>query len=220
MKYSNDLWAKCRFRIDNIPADKKCYEELPELADIFKPIVKAYEETDNESNITLDLLIRYVVLVYHRFSPYAVQEQNIIKRKIEVCELIGLNVEQERTANIIANKNRFVNNAALHFLKQEGNMDWLELQQYLDAYYQIMEALTDGNMDSEKKTTPQDIAKVKLGIVKDMKEIKREIESLSGKVLRDDNSLLNYVEQFKKAEEEDFKILSPEDFVRSKRPKE
>lgn len=217
MKYSNELWAKCRWRIDAVPADKKVHEEYPELADIFKPIVKAYEETDID--VPLDLLIRYVVLVYHRYSPYSINEQNIIKRKIEVCELIGMNVEQERTANIIANKNQFVNNSALWFLKQEGNMDWLELQEYLEAYYQIMAALTDGSMQESNKTA-QDIAKVKLGIVKEMKSIKSEIEQLSAKVFKDDNDLLNYVERYKKAEEENFIVLSPEQFVKSKREKE
>lgn len=218
MKYSNDLWAKCRWRIDNIPSDKKVHEEYPELADIFKPIVKAYKETDNGENISLDLLIRYVVLVYHRFSPFACNEQNIIKRKIEVCELIGLNVDKKEVEKIIANKNQFVNNSALWFLKQEGDMDWLELNEYLEAYYQIMAALTDGSMQESNKTA-QDIAKVKLGIVKEMKSIKSEIEQLSAKVFRDDSDLLNFVEKYKKAEEEDFKILSPEDFVRSKREK-
>lgn len=216
MKFNNELWAKCRWRIDNVPKEIKVYEEYPELAEIFKPIIKAYEETDNGENISLDLLIRYVVLVYHRFSPYAANEQNIIKRKIEVCELIGLNVEKKETEKIIANKNQFVNNSALWFLKQEADMDWLELNEYLEAYYQIMSALTDGSMQESNKTA-QDIAKVKLGIVKEMKSIKSEIEQLSAKVFKEDSDLLNHVERFKKSEEESFVVLSPEDYIRSKR---
>lgn len=217
MKYSADQWVKCRWRIDNVPIDKKVLDEYPELNDIFKPIVKAYKEAGANTDISLDLLVRYIVLTYHRFSPYSINEQNIIKRKIDVCELIGLNPEKDVAVAIIDNKNRFVNNAAMYFLQQEGDMDWLELNQYLDAYYQIMAALTDGSNDSEKKTTPQDIAKTKLGIVKDMKEIKREIETLSAKVFREDTNLLNFVEQYRRDEQESFIILSPEDYIRSKR---
>lgn len=215
MKYSNEMWAKCRWRIDTVPTSEKIYEHYPELADVFKPILKAY--TEASAPLSDDQLIRYIVLTYHRFSPYAINEQNIIKRKIEVCEYIWLDTNKPQIEAVIANKNRFVNNAAIYFLKQEGDMDWLELQQYLDAYFQIMEALTDGTTESEKKTTPQDIAKVKLAIVKDMKEIKREIEVLSARVFRDDNDLLGHVERYKRSEEESFIILSPEDYVKSKR---
>jgi translation initiation factor 2B subunit (eIF-2B alpha/beta/delta family) len=215
MKYSNDEWAKCRWKLDSIPEGVECYQHYPELQDLFKPIVKAYVETDSVT-ISLDQLIRYVVLVYHRYSPYAKNEQNIIKRKIDVCEFIGLDVNSAETVKIIANKNQFVNNSALYFLKQEGDMDWLELNEYLEAYYQIMAALTDGSMQEGNKTA-QDIAKVKLGIVKEMKSIKAEIEQLSAKVFKDDSDLLNHVERYKKAEEENFVVLSPEDFIRSTR---
>jgi hypothetical protein len=214
MKYSNELWAKCRWRIDNVPKDKKVYEEYPELFEIFSPIIEAYAKAD-DIGISLDLLIRYVVAVYHRYSPYAIQEQNIVKRKIDVCDLIGLPTNKSETVNIIANQNRLANNAAMHFLKQE-NMEWAELQQYLNAYFQIMGALTDDTVQDTTKTV-QDIAKVKLGIVKEMKGIKQEIEQLSSKVFAGDIDLVNYVEQYKKAEEANFQIIMPEDFIRSKR---
>ena len=107
----------------------------------------------------------------------------------------------------------------MYFLKKEGDRDWLELNEYLEAYYQIMAALTDGSSQEGNKTA-QDIAKVKLGIVREMKSIKSEIEQLSAKVFRDDSDLLNYVERYKKAEEESFAILSPEQYVASKRTKE
>jgi len=219
MKFSQDEWAKCRWHFDTIPQGQECYQFYPELQDLFKPIVKAYNETDNGENISLDLLIRYVVLVYHKQSPYSRNEQNIIKRKIDVCEFIGLDVNAEETVKIIANKNQFVNNAAMYFLQQEADMDWLELQQYLEAYYQIVGALTDGTVQDTTKTA-QDIAKVKLSIVKEMKSIKAEIEQLSAKVFRDDTDLLNFVERYKRAEEEDFIVLSPEQYVKSKRAKE
>lgn len=217
MTYSKELWAKCRWQFDLIPKGQACHEFYVELADIFKPIIKAYESADQ--SISLDLLIRYVVLVYHRHSPFATQEQNIIKRKIDVCGYIGLDVCKKEVEKIIANQNKFVNNTALFFLKQDDSMDWLELSQYLEAYYQVMGALTDDSSQDTSKTT-QDIAKVKLAIVKEMKGIKSEIEQLSAKVFRDDNDLLNYVERYKKAEEENFTVISPEDFVRSKRVSE
>lgn len=216
MTYSKDLWAKCRWQFDAIPKGEKCYEFYPELADLFKPIVKAYADTYNSEGINLDILLRYVVLTYHRHSPFATQEQNIIKRKIDVCAYIGLNVEDKSVEQIIANRNLFANSAALYFLKQESNMDWLELQEYLEAFYQIMSALTDGTMQETSKTA-QDVAKTKLAIVKDMKLIKAEIETLSAKIFRDDSDLLNHVERFKRAEEEAFVVLSPENYVQKKR---
>ena len=217
MIYSNEVWIKCRWRIDHIQKGELCYEVYPELAEIFKPFIANYNESDNQ--ISIDLLIRYVVLVYHRYSPYAINEQNIIKRKIDVCELIGLNIEDKEVEKVIANRNKFVNVAVIHFLKQESSIDWFELNQYLESYYQIMSALTDDSDDIGTKTI-QDIAKIKLGIVKEMKQIKSEIEQLTAKVFREDSDMLNYVERYKKAEEENFVVLSPEDFVKSKRVNE
>lgn len=214
MKYSDDLWKKCRWDMRAVPADKKVYEQFPELFDIFSPIIEAYAKAD-DIGISIDLLIRYIVLVYHRHSPYATQEQNIVKRKIDVCDLIGLPTNKSETVNIIANQNKLANNAAMHFLKQE-NMEWAELQQYLNAYFQIMGALTDDSSQDTSKTV-QDIAKVKLGIVKEMKGIKQEIEQLSSKVFAGDIDLVNYVEQYRKAEETNFQIIMPEDFIKSKR---
>jgi hypothetical protein len=213
VKYSSDQWAKCRWHFDTIPDGVNCYEHYPELADLFKPIIKAYAETDE--SVPLDLLIRYVVLTYHRYSPYSNNEQNIIKRKIDVCEFIGLEVTSTETLKVISNQNQFVNNSALYFLKQE-NMEWAELQQYLEAYFQVMGALTDNSVQDTTKTT-QDIAKVKLAIVKDLKGIKSEIEQLSAKIFKEDVDLLNHVERYRRAEEESFVVLSPEQYVKSKR---
>ena len=91
MIYSNEEWGKCRWRVDTVAEDIRCYDVYPELADIFKPIVTAYQGISVEGNLSMDSIVRYIVLTYHRFSPFAVNEQNIIKRKIQVCEFIGLN---------------------------------------------------------------------------------------------------------------------------------
>lgn len=218
MKYAKELWLKAKWDLSEIESGKLCYEVYPDLLSVFEPIKIAYDKYDKPNELVwdLDTLIRYTVLVYHRYSPFAVNEQNIVKRKIDVCEFIGQSPTKEYVSKVIANENKFANTTAIHFLKQENSIDWFELQQYLEAYYQIMQALTDDSGDNEKKTV-QDIAKIKLGIVKEMKQIKQEIDLLSTKIFNDDTNLLNYVERYQREEEANFVILSPEDFVKSKR---
>ena len=218
MKYAKELWLKAKWDLSEIKSGKLCYEVYPDLLSVFEPIKIAYDKYDKPNELVwdLDTLIRYTVLVYHRYSPFAVNEQNIVKRKIDVCEFIGQSPTKEYVSKVISNENKFANTTAIHFLKQENSIDWFELQQYLEAYYQIMQALTDDSGDNEKKTV-QDIAKIKLGIVKEMKQIKQEIDILSTKIFNDDTNLLNYVERYQREEEANFVVLSPEDFVRSKR---
>lgn len=218
MKYAKELWLKAKWDLSDIESGKLCYEVYPDLLSVFEPIKNAYDKYDKPNELVwdLDTLIRYTVLVYHRYSPFAVNEQNIVKRKIDVCEFIGQSPTKEYVSKVISNENKFVNTTAIHFLKQENSIDWFELQQYLEAYYQIMQALTDDSGDNEKKTV-QDIAKIKLGIVKEMKQIKQEIDLLSTKIFNDDTNLLNYVERYQREEEANFVVLSPEDFIRSKK---
>lgn len=218
MKYAKELWLKAKWDLSEIESGKLCYDVYPDLLSVFEPIKIAYDKYDKPNELVwdLDTLIRYTVLVYHRYSPFAINEQNIVKRKIDVCEFIGQSPTKEYVSKVIANENKFANTTAIHFLKQENSIDWFELQQYLEAYYQIMQALTDDSGDNEKKTV-QDIAKIKLGIVKEMKQIKQEIDLLSTKIFNDDTNLLNYVERYQREEEANFVVLSPEDFVKSKR---
>ncbi len=219
MKYSADQWVKCRWRIDNVPIDKKVLDEYPELNDIFKPIVKAYKEAANEVSIPLDILVRYVVLVYHRRSPYAANEINIIKRKIEVCEAIGLNVEKEEVKKLIANQLHIVSIAAVHFLKQENSLDWFELQVLSETFYQTMFTLLDNSADVGNKTGIE-IAEKKNKVVQQFKATKNDIQLLSDKIFSNDVDLLNQVERYKKAEEENFVLVFPEDYIRSKKTNE
>lgn len=218
VQYSAEQWKKSKWDFSKLEKKQKALDIFPDLKQLFRSLEVTYA-TANQT-IDFDIIVRYIVLVYHRFSPFAINEQNIIQRKMDVCTFIGLDTTKKEIEKIIANESKFINYCALYFLQMECNVDWLELQQYLEAYYQIMDALTNGQIESEggkNSKTPQDIAKTKLQIVKEMKSIKQEIDNLSAKVFSDDNNLLNYVERFKEIQRVNYAILSPEDFVASKR---
>lgn len=211
MKYGESDWAKCRWKLAELPVDILSYEKYPELGEIFKPIIASYQDEFP----SIDTLIRYIVLVYHRNSPYAKNEGNIIKRKIDVCELLGLDIEKSEIKLMIANQTNSSVVAIIHFLKQENSLDWFELQVLTETYYQTMFTLLDDS-DVGKKTGIE-IAEKKNKVVQQFKTTKTDIQMLSDKIFSNDTDLLNMVERYKKAEEENFLILSPEDYVRSKR---
>lgn len=212
--YDIRQWEKCKWDLSTLSDKQSCIEKIPALRERFRIIEAAYYKTP-EIPVPLEKIIRYVVLVYHRFSPYAVHQQDIVARKFDVCEFVGLNIKDKDVKKMIANQIPFVNNAALYFLKTEANMAWLELQVYLEAYYQIMGALMDGTTDSDKASKdPVGNAKTKQAVVKDMKNIKSEIDLLSVQIFSGESDLLNHIERFKEAEANDFLVYSPEDFVR------
>ncbi len=213
--YEARQWEKCKWNLSDLSNKESCITKFPSLREHFAVLEKAYYEIE-EPGIKFESLVRYIALVYHRYSPYAVHQQDIVARKFDVCEFIGLNIKSDNIKKIIANKVEFVNYAALHFLKHEANMAWLELQVYLESYYQIMGALIDGREATGNKTVV-DTAKTKLAIVKDVNEIKSKIDSLSIQIFNNDNELLNHIEKFKEAEKQDFLIHSPEDYSKKKK---
>lgn len=221
--YDSRQWEKCKWDLSNLSDKLSCLEKFPELREKFAKIETAYYKGASNSedeklklvthnDIPFEKIVRYVILVYHRYSPYAIHQQDIIARKFDVCEFIGLNPKGAAVKKMIANQFEFINSTALFFLKHESNMVWLELQTYLEAYYQIMGALVDGREDTSSKGVV-DNAKTKLAVVKDVKNIKSEIDSLSAQIFGGDNNLLNYVERYKEDEATEFSIYSPEMFV-------
>ena len=208
--YDARQWEKCKWNLSELSNKKSCLEEIPALREHFNPLESAvYKNAD--IGIPYEKMVRYIVLVYHRYSPYAIYQQDIVARKFDVCEFIGLDIKKTEIKKIIANQVEFVSYAALYFLKHEANIAWLELQVYLESYYQIMSALTDGAEPTGTKGAI-DVAKSKLQVVKEMKVIKSEIDSLSAQIFNQDNDLLNHIERFKEVEKQDYVILSAEQF--------
>lgn len=208
---------KMKWNINNVPLDRNVLDEIPELKEIFSTIIPQIKKV---KGITSDKLIRYIIYVYHQRSPLALNEQNIIKRKVDALKLIGL--VPEKLTDLVANKNVEANYAKMHFLKHENNFDWVEFCQYTEIYYSVMNALTDENAETGNKSAA-DIAKAKLGAVKEMKVIKNEIDNLSISLFRNDvdirekgyKGLSNFGASF--LEEEKRMMVLPEDFVARKK---
>lgn len=208
---------KMKWQIHNVPLDKNVLDEIPELQELFLTIQQHIKKV---KGITSDKLIRYIIYVYHQRSPLAVNEQNIIKRKVDALKLIGL--VPDKLSDLVANKNTEANYVKMHFLKHENNFDWVEFCQYTEIYYSVMNALTDENAETGSKSAA-DIAKLKLMAVKEMKVIKGEIDNLSLRLFRNDTDihdkgykgLGNYVASF--LEEEKRVSILPEDYVARKK---
>lgn len=210
-------FEKMKWQIHQVPLNKSVFDAIPEIKELFSPIQKTL---DKVNDITADKLVRYIIYVYHQRSPLAINEQNVIKRKVDALNLLEL--EPQKLTSLIANKNIEANFAKMHFLKHENNFDWVELCQYTEIYYSVMNALTDDAAETGSKSAA-DIAKVKLATVKDMKVIKSEMDSLSLRLFRNDvdiheknyKGLGNFVASF--LEEEKRALVLPEDFVAHKK---
>lgn len=210
-------FSKMRWRIDKIPLTNNVLDRIPELAALFST---ATAKLSDFSLMKGDLLIRYIVYVYHQKSPFAMDEQNIVQRKINV--LRELKQDPVKLGKLISNNDAVANSLKLHFLKFENSTDWLEICQYLEVYYMVMNSLTDETASQGSKSAAE-ISKIKLGVIKEMKGIKTEIDNISIRLFRNDvditerdyKGLGNFVASY--LEEEKRRNILPEDVVFNKK---
>lgn len=200
MFYTDTEYDKMRWPIHKCAG--KLLSEFIELKRMFTAdVLEKYELTD------IDILIRYIVYVYHMKSPLALNEPDIKRRKLMALEILGFKDDlSEELQKLVTNTDAVANYAKIQFIKFENSLDWLELVQYQEAYYQIVSSLTDSDAGNKSAA---DLAKTKLAVVKEMKGIKSDIDTLSQKIFKGDTDLKNFVASY--LEEEKMVPLCPED---------
>ena len=174
------------------------YKRSPEL----KTAIDKYLKNSTIS-LTTDVVARYIVLVYAQKSPFTEREDNLIKRKKDVCGYLKLSLEEEAVQKLVGNKYLEVCKGVLGFLQLEESPEWTALMVNLEIANDMQVNLLN-NTDGDEKKRGETLIKLNQVIFP-------EIARLKAIIFSKDAELSNKVEAY--LQEEERRAVYPEDFV-------
>lgn len=193
-------FKKLRVDVFNMDRERNCLKENDWLAKVFHKFI---DDADLNSlkGITLNIMVRSVVLCYDPNSPLVTRMQEIKQRKIEAFQLLNTKTYKdgrfsEDVDNIILGKNEKYNRMVLQYLKCIDNLAYCSMTFYLESYYDLLAQL--------QRQEGKDLAQILILIEKIEAQVKRK----SKEVFVQDENLVNYVSSESVYEEAD--LLTPE----------
>lgn len=211
MIYSKDEWAKMKWNLDALNASDSVLEKYPDLASIFEPLTEKLSVLP----ISADMAVKFIILSYHRKSPFVINLADTIQRKTEVLSYLGLKRDKNNRYGTGIEEMIFVQNenlayATIHFLKYENDRLWAKYCVNSELYWRAMfYTMKEGETVGSKGA--DEILKIQLENKKKLGEIEREMEIQETTLFADDKELVNffasYMEESKKVK------VFPEDFV-------
>jgi hypothetical protein len=177
-----------------IPLSESVLDTYPDLAAIFDGMRDTFLFIEG---MTVDQMVRYIVLVYHIKSPLIQREEDLMSRKKRAALLIGCTTDDkgyftEKVNEIIANRNTFSVDLILRFLRFEDNFDWVELCALTEFYYDYQKVISAETAVGGKKDAA-DIMDKKMAARIKSKGLKDEMKALSATLFRGDVDLMNFV---------------------------
>jgi len=182
--------------------ERNCLKENDWLAKVFHKFMDD-EELNSLKGITMNLMVRSIVLCYDPNSPLVTRIQDIKARKVEAFQLLNVKTYKERknmfsedVDNIILGKNEKFNRMVLQFLKVVDSMAYTSMSYFTESYYDLLAQLSSQD-PKERAQTMVLIEKIELQAKRKAKEF----------FMGDDN-MINYVASDNIYEEAD--ALTPE----------
>lgn len=189
-----------RVNVVAIDAERNCLKENEWLAKVF---YKFIDDADLNSlkGITINLMVRAIVVCYDPNSPLVTRIQDIKQRKIEAFKLLNVKTYKDGrfssdVDDIILGKNVKFNRMVLQYLKSVDSMSYTSMSYFTESYYDLLAQLQEQEA-KEKAQTMILIEKIEAQAKRKAKEF----------FMQDDN-LINYVASENIYEETD--ALTPE----------
>jgi len=177
---------KYNFFVDEEESVFNLFPELgrfPEFKLDFKN--KLYEKWREE-------IIKMIMICYDPHSPLVKHEKDIIRRKVQAFDFIGVKKEKDGTFpteinQIVMGRSYEVQRMTAQFLKLQNNFKWSRLCALVDAYYQMIAQATT-NTDEEGRKDRFDTLE-KIG------KYENEIRALEDEVTMQDYNLANIISE-------------------------
>ena len=200
MNWEKSDFGKLRVNVVSMERDRNCLKESDWLASIFHPFAED-DDLNNLKGITLNNLVRVVVICYDPKSPLVTRIDDVRQRKIEAFKIFETRTYKdgrfsEDVDKIILGKNEKFNRMVLQYLKAIDNMAFASMYLFAENYYDMLYQLATQD-NKERAQTMVMIAKIE-EIMK-----KKASEFYSG-----DDDLINYTASEKIYEEA--KAITPE----------
>jgi len=178
-------FKKMKVDVFGMDRERNCLKESDWLAKVFHQFI---DDADLNAlkGITMNLMVRSVVLCYDPNSPLVVRIQDIKQRKIEAFQLLNTKTYKdgrfsEDVDGIIVGKNEKYNRMVLQYLKTIDNLAYCSMTFYLESYYDLL-----GQLQSQQG---KDLAQIMILIEK----IEVQVKKKSKEFFHNDENLVNYV---------------------------
>ena len=211
MNYPSEQWAKMRWNIHALQPKSSVLTEFSDLNQIFTGLDEEFDkcELDKEN------LVRYIILVYHKKSPFVSNVADVIDRKVQALGYLGVKRNKEGKFSKEIDDIIFVRNEALayitiHFIKYENDRMWAKYCVNSELYWRAM-FLTMKEGDTSGSKGADEILKIQLENKKKLSDIEREMEAQESTIFADDKDVANYVPSY--IEREKKALITPEDYA-------
>ncbi len=178
-----------------VPMDANVFEAYPDL--------KRYKIFTKSAGKTIDnyKLMKWIMCVYDKGTPYREKYNNTSKRKIEAARDVGFEVTDSGIfhvdiENFMKGGNVIVNAKITEFVRRHRDHKYSYLVAMENSYYKIMEEVLAGKTER----------------VKDLRSIQEELESTMSVILNQDNNLV-LKDTVMRYIEEDRLSIRPEDIA-------
>lgn len=187
------------------PIDSTNYKDIEPLQKIFSEFHYQTEAMTNEQ------IVKYIVLCYHKTSPFVMNTESLIDRKREILTHVGVKQTKhgyytDDVQKIIKNQDADVSRAACLLLRYENNIKYYSFVQTLEAFYSLNDQLSVGATSARDGKDIADIA-IKLDKVED------RLEKLRRELSEGDAALCDHIGSLEKDIEKGVKLF-PEDYAR------
>lgn len=155
----------------------------------------------NGYNLDNEKVMRYIMCMYDKNTPYRHKYPDVLKRKIEIAHDVGFPINDSGIFNdpvedFLKGKNKVINRKIVEFVRIHRNFKYSFLVGIENSYYNVMLEVMDG---ATKR-------------ISDLREIQEELENTMVELMNDDNNphirdaVLRYMEEERLA-------LRPEDIA-------
>lgn len=186
---------KLTIKVRTIPQERSLLRAFPELG-------KHSEFRVQLKNINKDKVIRYIVYMYDRNTPFRRKFPDILKRKVEAAREAGFKVNQEgffdeEVETFLRCKNDKVNDMTVAYARIHRNFKYSFFITMEESFYGLMRSVIGGELKD----------------ISEMKKVQKELDETMDEFLNDDDNPF-LIERFLRYIEKERLSLRPEDIAR------
>jgi hypothetical protein len=204
MSYESKDFSKMKANAYSLDFERNIVVQNDWVAKIFHQFI-GDAEIEALKGVTMNILVRVLLVTYDPNSPLVVRIQDVKQRKIEAFKLFNTKTYKDGrfssdVDDVILGKNPKFNRMVLQFLKAIDSMAYCSMTFYLESYYDLL-----GQLQSQQG---KDLAQILILIEKIETQVKRK----SREVFANDENLVNYVAS--ESIYEQAEALTPEFFAK------
>ena len=181
--------------VRSVSKERSLLRAFPELA-------KHSEFKVQFEKLNKDKVIRYVIYMYDRNTPFRKKYPDILKRKLEAAKEAGFKISDEglfedEVEVLLRGENSKVNNMVCAYTRIYKNFKYSFFVTMEEIFYSLMRTIIDGELKN----------------IGELKKTQKELDETMNDLLNDDKNPF-LIEKFLRYVEKQRLSLRPEDFAR------